>query len=87
MKSVLFLFKLDKTMFLPENFIQIFKIIQKSYNFPQFKQPLNIYLRGYINARYCIERAAANCCTVFTTVSKITSLEATYLLKRTPGTE
>ncbi|CAG8614006.1 18461_t:CDS:2 [Acaulospora morrowiae] len=34
--------------------------------------------------RYCIERAAALCCDVFTTVSQITAYEAEYLLKRKP---
>ncbi|ESO00672.1 hypothetical protein HELRODRAFT_157348 [Helobdella robusta] len=32
--------------------------------------------------RYCIERAAAHCADVFTTVSEITGLEAEHLLKR-----
>lgn len=35
--------------------------------------------------RYCIERAAARCAHVFTTVSKITAIEAEHLLKRKPG--
>lgn len=35
--------------------------------------------------RYCIERAAAHCTHVFTTVSKITAIEAEHLLKRKPG--
>jgi glycogen(starch) synthase len=35
--------------------------------------------------RYCIERAAASCAHVFTTVSKITGIESEYLLKRKPG--
>ncbi|CAG8516472.1 3401_t:CDS:2 [Racocetra fulgida] len=34
--------------------------------------------------RYCIERAAAHCCDVFTTVSQITAFEAEHLLKRKP---
>jgi len=34
--------------------------------------------------RYCIERAAAHACHVFTTVSHITALEAEHLLKRKP---
>ncbi|KAI6108673.1 glycosyltransferase family 3 protein [Pisolithus croceorrhizus] len=34
--------------------------------------------------RYCIERAAAHCSDVFTTVSHITAYEAEYLLKRKP---
>jgi len=34
--------------------------------------------------RYCIERAAASCAHVFTTVSKITGIESEYLLKRKP---
>ncbi|CAG8522138.1 7687_t:CDS:2 [Dentiscutata heterogama] len=34
--------------------------------------------------RYCIERAAAHCCDVFTTVSQITAYEAEHLLKRKP---
>ncbi|KAI8065701.1 glycogen synthase [Gongronella butleri] len=34
--------------------------------------------------RYCIERAAAHCCTVFTTVSHITAYESEHLLKRKP---
>ncbi|KAJ2704921.1 glycogen synthase isoform 1 [Coemansia sp. IMI 203386] len=34
--------------------------------------------------RYCIERAAAHCVDVFTTVSNITAYEAEYLLKRKP---
>lgn len=35
--------------------------------------------------RYCIERAAAHCADVFTTVSHITAYEAEFLLKRRPG--
>ena len=35
--------------------------------------------------RYCIERAAAHCADVFTTVSHITAYEAEWLLKRKPG--
>ncbi len=35
--------------------------------------------------RYCLERAAAHCAHVFTTVSQITAIEAEYLLKRKPG--
>uniref|UniRef100_A0A3Q3GKR1 Glycogen [starch] synthase n=1 Tax=Labrus bergylta TaxID=56723 RepID=A0A3Q3GKR1_9LABR len=34
--------------------------------------------------RYCLERAAAHCAHVFTTVSQITAIEAEYLLKRKP---
>ncbi|UJR23204.1 hypothetical protein I4U23_026223 [Adineta vaga] len=34
--------------------------------------------------RYCIERAAASCAHVFTTVSKITGIESEYLLNRKP---
>lgn len=34
--------------------------------------------------RYCMERAAAHCAHVFTTVSQITSYEAEHLLKRKP---
>uniref|UniRef100_A0A674NQ41 Glycogen [starch] synthase n=1 Tax=Takifugu rubripes TaxID=31033 RepID=A0A674NQ41_TAKRU len=34
--------------------------------------------------RYCIERAAAHCAHVFSTVSKITAIEAEHLLKRKP---
>ncbi|KAJ2103383.1 glycogen synthase isoform 1 [Coemansia sp. S100] len=34
--------------------------------------------------RYCIERAAAHCVDVFTTVSNITAYEAEYLLRRKP---
>ncbi|XP_019513700.1 PREDICTED: glycogen [starch] synthase, muscle [Hipposideros armiger] len=34
--------------------------------------------------RYCMERAAAHCAHVFTTVSQITAIEAQYLLKRKP---
>ena len=34
--------------------------------------------------RYCIERAAAHSCDVFTTVSHITALESEHLLKRKP---
>ncbi|KAJ3125392.1 hypothetical protein HK100_010837, partial [Physocladia obscura] len=34
--------------------------------------------------RYCIERAAAHCADVFTTVSHITALESEWLLKRKP---
>jgi glycogen(starch) synthase len=40
-------------------------------------------LRG-IYHRYCIERAAAHCADVFTTVSHITAFEAENLLKRKP---
>lgn len=35
--------------------------------------------------RYCLERAAARCAHVFTTVSQITAIEAEHLLKRKPG--
>lgn len=35
--------------------------------------------------RYCIERAAAHCADVFTTVSHITAYESEHLLKRKPG--
>ena len=35
--------------------------------------------------RYCIERSAAHCADVFTTVSHITAYEAEHLLKRKPG--
>jgi len=35
--------------------------------------------------RYCIERAAAHCADVFTTVSQITAYEAEHLLQRKPG--
>lgn len=35
--------------------------------------------------RYCLERAAAHCAHVFTTVSQITAIEAEFLLKRKPG--
>ena len=35
--------------------------------------------------RYCIERAAASCAHVFTTVSKITGIESEYLLRKKPG--
>ena len=35
--------------------------------------------------RYCIERGAAHCSDVFTTVSQITAYEAEHLLKRKPG--
>ncbi|CAF4752460.1 unnamed protein product [Rotaria sp. Silwood2] len=34
--------------------------------------------------RYCIERAAASCAHVFTTVSQITGIEAEYLLNKKP---
>ncbi|CAM4384523.1 unnamed protein product [Leuciscus chuanchicus] len=34
--------------------------------------------------RYCLERAAARCTHVFTTVSQITAIEAEHLLKRKP---
>jgi len=34
--------------------------------------------------RYCIERAAASCAHVFTTVSKITGIESEYLLNKKP---
>jgi glycogen synthase len=34
--------------------------------------------------RYCVERAAAHCADVFTTVSKITAYESEWLLKRQP---
>ena len=34
--------------------------------------------------RYCIERSAAHCADVFTTVSHITAYEAEHLLKRKP---
>jgi glycogen(starch) synthase len=35
--------------------------------------------------RYCLERAAAHCADVFTTVSHITAFESEHLLKRKPG--
>jgi glycogen(starch) synthase len=35
--------------------------------------------------RYCIERSAAHCADVFTTVSHITAFESEWLLKRKPG--
>ncbi len=35
--------------------------------------------------RYCIERSAAHCADVFTTVSHITAFESEHLLKRKPG--
>ncbi len=35
--------------------------------------------------RYCLERSAARCAHVFTTVSQITAIEAEHLLKRKPG--
>lgn len=35
--------------------------------------------------RYCMERAAAHCAHVFTTVSQITAIEAQHLLKRKPA--
>lgn len=35
--------------------------------------------------RYCIERGAAHCSDVFTTVSHITAYESEHLLKRKPG--
>lgn len=41
--------------------------------------------RFAIYHRYCIERAAAHCAGVFTTVSHITAFEAKHLLKRDPG--
>ncbi len=34
--------------------------------------------------RYCVERGAAHCADVFTTVSHITAFEAEHLLKRKP---
>lgn len=37
-----------------------------------------------IYGRYCTERAAAHCASVFTTVSHITAFEAEHLLKRRP---
>ncbi len=37
-----------------------------------------------IYPRYCIERGAAHCCDVFTTVSDVTSLEAEKMLQRKP---
>jgi glycogen synthase len=40
--------------------------------------------RRGIYHRYCLERAAANLCHVFTTVSNITAYEAEHLLKRKP---
>lgn len=40
--------------------------------------------RRNIYHRYCVERAAAHCATVFTTVSHITGCEAEHLLKRRP---
>ena len=35
--------------------------------------------------RYCLERAAAHCSHVFTTVSQITAVEADHMLHRKPG--
>lgn len=40
--------------------------------------------RRGIYHRYCVERGAANCANVFTTVSHITAYEAENLLKRKP---
>lgn len=40
--------------------------------------------RRQIYHRYCIERAAAHCAHVFTTVSEITGVEAQHLVKRKP---
>ena len=37
-----------------------------------------------IYPRYCIERGAAHCCDVFTTVSDVTALEAEKMLQRKP---
>lgn len=39
--------------------------------------------RGFYH-RYCLERAAANLCHIFTTVSEITGIEAEHLIKRKP---
>jgi glycogen(starch) synthase len=41
--------------------------------------------RRGIYHRYCVERGAAHCADVFTTVSHITAFEAEHLLKRRPG--
>ncbi|KAK8111892.1 glycogen synthase [Apiospora kogelbergensis] len=47
------------------------------------QQPSMAGKRG-IYHRYCIERAAAHACDVFTTVSHITAFESEHLLKRKP---
>lgn len=53
-------------------------------NLERFNVDYEAGSRG-IYHRYCIERAAAHCADVFTTVSHITAYEAESLLKRKPG--
>lgn len=53
-------------------------------NLREFDVDMEAGKRG-IYHRYCIERAAAHCADVFTTVSHITAYEAEHLLKRKPG--
>jgi glycogen synthase len=43
-----------------------------------------MHLHVLTSDRYCIERSAAHCADVFTTVSHITAYESEYLLKRKP---
>ncbi|KAI9136655.1 glycogen synthase [Paraphysoderma sedebokerense] len=52
-------------------------------NLREFDVDMEAGKRG-IYHRYCIERAAAHCADVFTTVSHITAYEAEHLLKRKP---
>lgn len=52
-------------------------------NLQYFDVDLEAGKRG-IYHRYCVERAAAHSCDVFTTVSHITAFEAEHLLKRKP---
>lgn len=52
-------------------------------NLQHFDVDVEAGKRG-IYHRYCIERAAAHACDVFTTVSHVTAYEAEYLLKRKP---
>ena len=52
-------------------------------NLKRFNEDEEAGKRG-IYHRYCLERAAAHCANVFTTVSHITAYEAQHLLKRKP---
>jgi glycogen(starch) synthase len=51
----------------------------KNYNVEEEAGKRGIY------HRYHIERAAAHCADVFTTVSQITAFEAEHLIRRKPG--
>ena len=55
-----------------------------SFVFLQFELDKEAGDRG-IYHRYCMERAAAHCAHIFTTVSHITGVESEHLIGRKPG--